>query len=121
MSEKTKTPTLSRREVAGLAAGAAALAASPALAAQPHMVNALAYCEAGLVELRKAKSNKGGHRKTAIDTSRTCHLPDQGRHRPRELSRPALSGVPAPPVSGGVVCPARATPGRDDAERPSVG
>lgn len=66
MSEKIKTPTLSRREVAGLAAGAAALAASPAFAAQPHMVNALAYCEAGLVELRKAKSNKGGHRKTAI-------------------------------------------------------
>jgi hypothetical protein len=67
MSENTKTPTLSRREVAGLAAGAAALAASPALAYQPHMQNALAHCEAGLVELRKANPNKGGHRNTAIE------------------------------------------------------
>ncbi|HCQ66272.1 MAG TPA: hypothetical protein DIU07_14465 [Rhodobacteraceae bacterium] len=66
MSEKTKTPTLSRREVAGLAAGAAALAASPALAAQPHMTNALAYCQTALAELRRANNNKGGHRKTAI-------------------------------------------------------
>ena len=67
MSEKTKTPTLSRRELAGLAAGATVLAASPAAAAQPHMQAALAHCQAGLSELRKANNNKGGHRVTAID------------------------------------------------------
>ena len=66
MSEKTKTPTLSRREITGLAAGAAALAATPALGAQPHMQNALAYCEAALSELKRAKTNKGGHRKEAV-------------------------------------------------------
>ena len=67
MSENTKTPTLSRREIAGLAAGAAALAAAPALANQPRMQNALAHCEAALSELRKANNNKGGHRNTAIE------------------------------------------------------
>ena len=67
MSSNTHKPTLNRRELAGLTAGAAALAAVPAEAAQPHMTNALAYCEAALTELRKAKANKGGHRVTAIE------------------------------------------------------
>ncbi len=67
MSDTTTPKTLSRREIAGLAAGAAALAATPARADQPRMRNALAYCEAGLVELRKANTNKGGHRKKAIE------------------------------------------------------
>ena len=66
MSEKTKTPTVSRREVAGLAAAATALAAAPALAKQRHMEAALSHCEYALSELHKAKSNKGGHRKVAI-------------------------------------------------------
>lgn len=73
MSDETRKPgtakTLSRREVAGLAAGAAALAAAPmpAEAAQTKMLRSLAYCEAGLAELRAANPNKGGHRKVAIE------------------------------------------------------
>lgn len=71
MSKTTDPKTLTRRDVAVLAAGAAgaaALAASPAHAAnQPHMRKSLAYCEAGLVELRAASGNKGGHRATAIE------------------------------------------------------
>jgi len=68
MSEKPDTPNLSRREVAGLAAAAAALAAVPASAApQPHMRNALTYCETALNELYAAKANKGGHRAKAIE------------------------------------------------------
>ena len=68
MSETKKTPTMSRRELAGLAAGAAALAATPAAANnQGHMRKALAYCEAGLVELRAASGNKGGHRRVATE------------------------------------------------------
>ena len=67
MSTKPTRSTLNRRELAGLAAGAATLAATPARADQPHMENALAYCQAGLGELRKARPNKGGHRVTAIE------------------------------------------------------
>lgn len=67
MSKTTKTPTLSRRDIAGLAVGAAALAASPAMAYQPRMEKALALCQAALVELRAANANKGGHRATAIE------------------------------------------------------
>jgi hypothetical protein len=68
VSEKTKPSTLSRREVAGLAAGAAALAATPALAKpQPNMEKALAYCQEGLKHLKAAAANKGGHRAKAIE------------------------------------------------------
>lgn len=67
MSETTKSKTLSRREVAGLATAAAALAASPALAGQPRMQAALAHSQIALAELRAAKPNKGGHRAKAIE------------------------------------------------------
>jgi len=67
MSDTTKSTILNRRQVAGLAAGAATLAVSPAHAAQPHMENARAYTEAALTELRKANHNKGGYRKDAIE------------------------------------------------------
>ena len=68
MTEKSKSPALSRREVAGLAAAAAALAATPALASnQPHMDAALAHCQTGLSELKAATANKGGHRQNAIE------------------------------------------------------
>lgn len=67
MSDTNKSTTLNRRQLAGLAAGAAAFAASPALARQPHMINARAYTEAALTELRKANNNKGGYRKDAIE------------------------------------------------------
>jgi len=65
MTDKTKE-TLSRREVAGLAA-AAALAASPALANQPNMQAALEACRTALAHLESANNNKGGHRNKAID------------------------------------------------------
>lgn len=67
MSETTKTPALSRREVTGLVVAATALAATPALAGQPHMRAALSHCQAALIELKAAKHNKGGHRRTAIE------------------------------------------------------
>lgn len=72
MSQAKKTRTepakkLSRREIAGLAAGAAVLAATPAEAAQVKMLRALGYCEAGLAELHAANPNKGGHRRVAIE------------------------------------------------------
>jgi molybdopterin synthase catalytic subunit len=58
---------LSRRDVTAMAAAAAALAATPAMAAQPHMEAALKKCENALEELKAAASNKGGHRKNAIE------------------------------------------------------
>lgn len=58
--------SLSRRELATLAAGAAVLAASPASAAQPNMEKALAHLNAALKALKAAKNNKGGHRVKAI-------------------------------------------------------
>ena len=68
MSETTKTPALSRREITGLMAAATALAAAPAVAGrQPHMSAALAHCQAALTELLAATPNKGGHRKKAIE------------------------------------------------------
>jgi len=48
-----------------LAAGAVA-GATIALAAQPHMTNALASLEAARAELVRAEANKGGHRDRAI-------------------------------------------------------
>jgi hypothetical protein len=67
MSETTKTQTLSRREITGLATAAAALAASPALAGQPRMQAALSHCQIALSELQNANNNKGGHRRKAIE------------------------------------------------------
>jgi hypothetical protein len=68
MTEKTTESTISRRQLAGLAAGAAALAAaSPSLAAQPHMESALSLCQEALGHLKAANANKGGHRATAIE------------------------------------------------------
>ena len=66
MSNKIKE-TLSRREVAGLAAAAAALAASPAAANQPNMEAALEACRTARARLESATANKGGHRKKAIE------------------------------------------------------
>lgn len=62
-----KKETLSRREVAGLAAAAAALAASPALANQPNMEAALQACRTARAHLESANNNKGGHRNKAIE------------------------------------------------------
>ena len=66
MSEKTKTPTVSRREITGIAAAATVVAAAPALARQRHMEAALSHCQIALAELHAANNNKGGHRKKAI-------------------------------------------------------
>ncbi len=67
----TETPKkLNRREIAGITAAAtamAALGATPAQGAQGRMLAALAHCEAALEELKRANSNKGGHRKTAME------------------------------------------------------
>lgn len=62
--------TLSRRDLATMAVGAAAaatLAASPAEAAQPNMEKALAHLQAALKALKAANNNKGGHRIKAIE------------------------------------------------------
>ncbi|GKY88783.1 hypothetical protein [Sinisalibacter aestuarii] len=57
---------LNRRELTAIVAGATALAATPALAAQPRMEKALAHCQEALKELKAANNNKGGHRVEAI-------------------------------------------------------
>lgn len=63
-----KTPTLSRRDIAGLTAAATVLAATPALAqGQPRMERALVLCESALRELKGASRNKGGHRVVAME------------------------------------------------------
>ena len=64
-------PTLSRRNMitAGgiaLAAGSAALLASPAMADQGNMDAALRQLGQALESLRRAQSNKGGNRERAI-------------------------------------------------------
>ncbi|MCB1338765.1 MAG: hypothetical protein KDK10_15365 [Maritimibacter sp.] len=67
MSDTTKTPKLSRRDLAGLTAAATVLAAAPALGAQNRMNRALALCQSALGELQGATPNKGGHRKVAME------------------------------------------------------
>ncbi len=66
MTKKT-TETLNRREVAGLAAVAAALAATPAMANQPNMESALGALHTAKRELEASKHNKGGHRVKALE------------------------------------------------------
>lgn len=63
---KNANDTFSRRDVAGLAAAVAALAASPALANQGHMESAIDACQLARHELNQATHNKGGHRVKAI-------------------------------------------------------
>ncbi len=65
MSEFSKYPTLNRREIAALVAGAAAVAATPASASQPHMDEAKALCEKALWHLKQAQYNGHGHRDKA--------------------------------------------------------
>lgn len=67
MSEKPKTTTVNRRQIAGLAAGAAALAATPAMASQPHMEEAKVLCAKALWHLKQAQYNGHGHRDKAIE------------------------------------------------------
>jgi hypothetical protein len=44
----------------------AVIGASAAIAAQPHMVNALGSLQAARAELVRAEANKGGHRERAM-------------------------------------------------------
>lgn len=64
------TNRISRRRVATLIAGGAAVAGSaaigPAAAYQGNMDRALASLQAALIALREATPNKGGHRERAI-------------------------------------------------------
>lgn len=64
---------LTRRDIALLAAGGAALAATPASAGgQPNMEKALEFLEAALARLEKANKNKGGHRIKAIEYTKAA-------------------------------------------------
>lgn len=66
------TESLDRRSaikgVAGaVLGGAAALAATEALANQPHMTKAEEYIKIAVSELKQASDNKGGHRARAME------------------------------------------------------
>ncbi|MCB1349489.1 MAG: hypothetical protein R3D59_02455 [Paracoccaceae bacterium] len=65
MSDFSKYPNLNRREIAALVGGAAALAATPAAASQPHMEEAKSLCEKALWHLQQAPYNGHGHRDKA--------------------------------------------------------
>ncbi len=58
-----------KTSIACLLVGAIA-GASVAIAAQPHMVNALGSLQAARAEMFRAEANKGGHRDRAIEQTK---------------------------------------------------